>query len=176
MDRLSFFGALGCVALLPTVEPWFGPAMAALTWQRCMMGLVIFFPSTMVLLRNFQRLCIVIWLVSADLSSFLWQCGVAWWLRIVGTVEPGGSYVPFAHFAPLVPFSCPGLRVHPGPQVLSAALLLGCTCRCFFGEGFVHQCVSAESLTPRSDRPSLRVIKVPLLKVEVPPGSHQVKS
>ena len=57
---------------------------------------------------------------------------------------------------------------------------LGCTFDAFGVEGSlpsvsrsVHPCVSAESLTPRSDRPSLSVIKVPLLKVEVPQGSTQ---
>ena len=34
----------------------------------------------------------------------------------------------------------------------------------------VHPCVSAESLTPRSDRPSLSIIKVPFLKVQVGSG------
>ena len=65
----------------------------------------------------------------------------------------------------------------PAAPLLSR-LPVGCTVGAFGVEGSlpsfsssVHQCVSAESLTPRSDRPSLRVIKVPLLKVQVPQGS-----
>ena len=65
---------------------------------------------------------------------------------------------------------------------LLSLLFLGRTFGAFGVEGSspsfsrsVHPCVSAESLTPRSDSPSLSVIKVPLfkvlIKVQVPRGS-----